>query len=288
MFVKSVLVLAAAGALSGAALPVETVAASLRTPGPKQLQSRNYRVHATILLLGIPIFTRKDVGSGFSSVEQTKGEGANLTSLQFGAGSDPVRAKGLNRLGVFHEVILQAKEQQEKAAYYGFMTSSSEENLDQAKAALEKNGDQALFKVISGTALPGRSEATVYPVLAPSGLKWPKWQELSHHLRTNLPVSGTAQNTAVDAGTRTFLRAILECLQSPEKKTSSRLVYNGKLYGLVTTKAPDGDLTRVDGVLDQNGNKTPFKIWYKPSENPLPVKIEYRARSFLRLAFELQ
>ena len=92
----------------------------------------------------------------------------------------------------------------------------------------------------------------------------------------------------MDAGTRTFLRAILECLQSPDKKTSARVVYNGKLYSLVTSKAVDGDLTRVDGVMEQNGNKTPFKIWYKAAENPLPVKIEYKARSFLRLVFEPQ
>ena len=285
MFAKLLLGLAGLSLLGAPPLPVDTIAASLRSPGQRQIESRKYRVHATILLLGMPIYTRKDVGSGFSSIERSSAGGSHLTSLQFGAGSDPARAKGLNRLGVFHEVILR-QQQQEKAAYFGFMTASSEENLDQAKAALAKGGNQALFKVISGTALPGRSEALVYPVPAPVSMQWPRWQELSLHLRDNLPTGGTPQNTAIDAGTSTFLRAMLECLQSTSRKTSAQVVYNGKLYRLATSKSADGALTRVDGVMERSGDKSPFRMWYRPSENALPVKIEYKARSFLRLVFE--
>src|SRR5271166_3843245 len=62
-----------------------------------QRYQRHLRVHATILLFGMPIFKRSDVGAGCATVEigsagnQTAGN-PTMIGLQFAAGSTPERA----------------------------------------------------------------------------------------------------------------------------------------------------------------------------------------------------
>jgi hypothetical protein len=275
-------------AAAPASLPVETLAATVASGAVSKTSIRKYRVHATITLLGLSIYTRKDVGSGFATVERIEADGKELTSFQFAAGSIPERAKGLNRTGFFHEIVARPTASKENAAYFGFMTHSPENNLDQAKASMAKQNGAVLFKAISGTADSGRADATVYTVDAPNAVQWPRWRELTSHIRTHLPAAGQQQSAAISAGTRTFLRAIYEGLQSPQRKLSVPVVYSGKLYTLAMSKAADGPRTRVDGSMEYKGDKSPFKLWYgnDPSGNLLPERIETKVRSFLRLNFE--
>jgi hypothetical protein len=62
------------------------------------------------------------------------------------------------------------------------------------------------------------------------------------------------------------------------------------LYELQTEKQdePNGTV-RLSGMLQEKGStqKTPFRLWYeKDSPNYIPLRIEYRAKSFLKLVFE--
>jgi hypothetical protein len=46
---------------------------------------------------------------------------------------------------------------------------------------------------------------------------------------------------------------------------------------------------RLSGEVEQtiSGKRTKFLVWYEPERNNvLPLRIEYRARAFLRLIFE--
>jgi hypothetical protein len=82
---------------------------------------------------------------------------------------------------------------------------------------------------------------------------------------------------------------VRQALLNPAVKTEGSLVYNGKLFTLETEKQPDAGLTRLNGTLHETatGQKSTFRLWYeKDSESFLPVKIEYRAKSFLKLIFE--
>src|SRR5215831_6240345 len=60
---------------------------------------KHYQASATVVICGIPIFTRQNVGAGYASVEI----GGSAVGLQFAAGSWPERARGLNRFGVLEE-----------------------------------------------------------------------------------------------------------------------------------------------------------------------------------------
>lgn len=67
-------------------------------------------------------------------------------------------------------------------------------------------------------------------------------------------------------------------------------VYQGKLYELrCRKKAEDGRPIKLSGTIEQTASreKTTFRIWFRPQEGGAPpVRIEFQARSFLRLVFE--
>src|SRR5271165_4023012 len=102
------------------------------------VRSRRYVASATITLFSIPLGTKNGVGSGYTLIEEARGPSGKTVSIQFGAGSYPENARGLNRLGFIQEAVSEEPSgAMEECAYLAFMTTSREKNLDQAKKALE-------------------------------------------------------------------------------------------------------------------------------------------------------
>jgi hypothetical protein len=109
-----------------------------------------------------------------------------------------------------------------------------------------------------------------------------------------------------DPGTapqRTFLQALADLLQDPARDYS-RYVYNARAYGLWLRRSPDPKATayfrgrhlmasdatvvRAEGRLrrDTGGKETNFQIWFEQTARPIPLRIEYQAKPYLRLVFE--
>jgi hypothetical protein len=84
-----------------------------------------------------------------------------------------------------------------------------------------------------------------------------------------------------------------------------RYIYAGRPYRLRLTRSVDGKATayfrerrliaksaevvRFDGRLrrEAGGKETEFRLWIpSEAERPLPLRIEYQAKSYLRLVFE--
>ena len=108
-----------------------------RSSESARVWQRRYRASATVTLLSIPVFSRADVGAGFTVIEDGAAGDTNTVAIQFGAGSSPETAHGLNRLGYIQEVVIDNRAGEiAECAYFAFMTSSQEKNLDQAKKAL--------------------------------------------------------------------------------------------------------------------------------------------------------
>ena len=103
----------------------------------------------------------------------------------------------------------------------------------------------------------------------------------------------------------TFLYLVRKALQASAVKTSATLIYNGKEFRLDTAKESDAGMgekmtlrgigkdaaqvMRLNATLYDFTTRvtTPFKVWYEAgSEHLPPLRFEYQARSFLRLAFE--
>ena len=118
-------------------------------------QQRHYRVNITVTALGIPFFRRSEVGGGYASVETGSGAGAVGTALQFAAGSWPERSAGLNRFGMFREALVERALGDHERAFAGFITSSKEESLGEARSALKSNTSGTALAVAWGGARAG-------------------------------------------------------------------------------------------------------------------------------------
>jgi len=90
-------------------------------------------------------------------------------------------------------------------------------------------------------------------------------------------------------------------------QTIGSFVYSGRTYSLATSRTPDAKATayfkerqlipagasvaRVSGRLRQQagGKETEFRLWIDATaKRPLPLRIEYRAKPYLRLTFEVE
>jgi len=94
----------------------------------------------------------------------------------------------------------------------------------------------------------------------------------------------------------TFLYAIRHAALNPASRTRTQFCHNGEFCELVTERvsgssSPGASCEQVNGIiLDGTGSrKSEFTIWIDPRDpSGLPTRIEFYARSFLRLTLEDQ
>jgi hypothetical protein len=95
----------------------------------------------------------------------------------------------------------------------------------------------------------------------------------------------------------TFLYAVRRAVLSPALRTRTQFCHNGEFCELVTGRVSlaglpaeaDGSNVQIDGViLDLAGSrKSEFTIWIDSNDpSGLPKRIEFHAKSYLRLTFE--
>jgi hypothetical protein len=133
----------------------DPVGFSLRGFAPTLSFQRRYRIDATILLLGAPVFTRQAAGGGYATVEIDSRDGVRAIALQFAAGSDPARAHGLNRFGILREAIVQGPDALD-ISFAGLMTRAREESFEQGRKALS-----SATQSVPGVLARGRTAGSV-------------------------------------------------------------------------------------------------------------------------------
>ena len=278
---------------------------------PCRAWQQQYRANAAVTFFSIPLVSRADVGSGFALIEEGVSRGANAVAIQFGAGSYPNCARGLNRLGYIKEEVVEAMPGKPlECAYFAFMTTSQEKNLDQAKKAIEVAHGMIPYSVAEGSGQKGHFASRLSRFNFPSELTWSDCPELVRRVRSAMSSSSEGQRVERDlprntAAPETFLYAVRAAMLEPARITDSALVYNGKDYRLRTEKIFDtamgarfgernlvrdsNRVVRLDAVLEEvtKSVKTPFKVWFQSGNEQMPpLAFEYQARSFLRLYFE--
>jgi hypothetical protein len=262
--------------------------------GPSCINSRTYRVDAVILLLGIAVYRRPGVGGGKASLEET-GEGGSLRrTLFFAGGSDPALAHGLNRLGWFRETVEGPVSAPSQAGYFGVMTSSPEESLEHARKAVETPGSGRIaFSAVSGLNLAGRSRSAITHFEYSAGSTWSDQGLIAHAhstFQTNVGWRETSWPKSGDQTQSTFLLELANLLQQRTRRAAGRYVYCEQEFTMVLETAPSRDkdrLLQVRGKVRnlQTGKENVFRLWMA-EDSLVPVRIEYQARSFLRLTFE--
>jgi hypothetical protein len=279
------------------------------TNAPPQPSSRTYRVDATILLFSLSIFTRAGVGKGHARHVVDHSPDRSTHQLEFGAGSLPDRAHGLNRLGMIRETVAEAETGILEANYFGFMTASKEESLGEAKKALNDPAAQSTFVAIEGQSRPGESHSRRARFSSDARTGWSELErEAEAAVRDPAQTSGESRfrSGASGAAAPTFLFALWGAMSSDNERLKQIYVYSGDRYELTTSRKPDpktgrrfadkGLVSRPESVIAltgtihnlRTGNKTPFRLWTEEASRSVPLRIEYQPRGFLQLALEAE
>jgi hypothetical protein len=286
------------GQSTATAAPISTPSAIESVPvSPARVTSRTYRADAIILLLGIAVYRRPGVGGGHASLEEA-GDGASLCrTLFFAAGSDPQRAHGLSKLGWMREVVLGPPSTPSESAYFGILTASPEESLERARKSVDTTqSTSSTFNAVSGRNTAGRSRSAVTHFEFASATNWSDRGLIDHakstfHEKVNW--RETAWPKLPDQPPPTFLLQLATLLKQRQRRAVGRYVYNEQEY-LLELDMPQagGDrehLLPFRGKIRNlgTGHETPFRLWLADgSDSIVPVRIEFQARSFLRLTFE--
>ncbi|HTW66448.1 MAG TPA: hypothetical protein VME17_17620 [Bryobacteraceae bacterium] len=266
----------------------DPVSFTLRGFAPNAVFQRRYRLDATILLFGAPIFTRSAAGGGYASVEISSGTGSYAMALQFAAGSDPARAHGLNRFGILQEAVLKSEDGSTdgELSFAGLMTRAREESFEQGRKALTSSARGAEGVLARGRMTGQMIRSWIEPVDLPVDRNWTNLTEtLSDALRRDpvAPPRETATNS-----TTTFLCAMRAAALSQAPIVRRDFTHAGKPYRLETRRHRERPFELAGAIRNAAGARTAeFRTAYAPGdESGVPIRIDYRPRSFLRLTFE--
>lgn len=273
--------------LASAGAGIDPVSFSLRGFARAAAFQRRYRMDAAILLLGAPLFTRRAAGGAYASVEISGNQGSTATALQFAAGSSPARAHGLNRFGILREAVVERTDGTE-LSFAGLMTRSGEESFEQGRKALLSRVRAAEGIVARGHTFGSTIQTWIDNIaLSPDY----DWSNVSQTLGDALRHSPSAPPRETASGpATTFLHAMRGAALCGETVQRRKFTHAGKFYWLETRRQPDHPLELDGAIYDLNGaRRAEFRTAYAAGdESGIPMRIEYRPRSFLRLTFEAE
>lgn len=273
--------------------------------------TRAYTATAYVTLMSITIFSRAAVGGGFTSLDEVGTKASCDIRLRFLSGSTPERAHGLNRLGFLEEYIHESNGTPAAIGYFGFITANREASLNEARAALDSGANKTLTYVAAeGLSRGATLRYSVRDILLPAHYRWVDSQQLfgqvAAHWSNRPPAEvETAIPSSDSQTTETFLYALTRAMASSRNQSDARFIHNGTLYRLITEKAIDErtgqnlqragfvlsphSVVRLKGTIrrDGQGEETAFHVWFDArSSNPLPLRFEFRPKSYLRLVFD--
>ncbi len=257
-------------------------------------EERRYLVDATILLLSVPVLRRSNVGAARIAVRRSKEENCRHVALELAAASDPARAHGLNRAGWIREAVVERDSVPVRAAVLGIMNDSPEQNVEQARNAFRNDGGEERFVAIDSANSPGHTRSRVAHFGAPAGAV--AQSRLAEAARRSLgsDASGWREHDWPETGggaPMTFLYAIYQWMEAGGANRQLSYVFNEDNYRLTLESAPEtGRAVRVRGEIENLTKRLRpmrFQFWVdRGSEVPLPYRVEFQPRSFLRLTFE--
>ena len=292
---RSVLILAATWLFNSTvgSLLAEETSASSGAAVPAREQSRRYSVHASIMVGSIPIFTKARVGGALLSVEVSGTPQCGAVALQFGAGTWPDRLKGFNRFGITQEIVRTEQGRLTQSSYCSFMTTSREANLSQAEQSFRSSIDSMPLTVGYGQSTADGCTDSIDHESVPVTFSWSDCPKLMDELRGRKPAaSPRSAQPSQRSVLPTFLYAVRRAILSGLPRTSVIYTHTGEIYTLTTDRhAVSGSAEAViTGRISHEASRreTDFRLWMPAgSDEELPVRIEFRAKSYLKLMLEL-
>jgi hypothetical protein len=275
---------------------------------PAEELQRRYRADAQIILLSIPVLHRKGVGDGAAAWRDSIAEdGAVVRFLEFVGRSAPEHAAGLNRFGFIQE-LSRTTDQTKESLYFGLMTSSPEESAAEGRKALHSESRDASFSAIEGRIARDCIETASAHFIAPAKTSSADRTQLIERARVALLSAAKSREDAPSSEGMpgTFLHTLAAVLSSRGPAQTS-FAFNGCVYRLRVERSPDAKatatfrdarlvspaatVTRVTGTLwrKDGGKPSEFRLWIEDGNpRPLPLRIEYQPKAYLRLTFEAE
>ena len=275
----------------------------------QQSFQRNYKASAYVTVLGIPVFSRSGVGYGWAVERQSPVTGS--VELEFLGASIPERAHGLNRFGYIQESVEEKNHAAVRANYFGVMTASQEESINDAKAALNAQHGGGVPYVAASARLENRHadcsvRHLVLPETRPSAT-----EDLMRVVKAAFETGPThptdLDRTVSTAAPQTFLYCLRRAMLSNDSNSRYDFLYNGKALTLITTNrrdekveaemqrqhlmSPGAPILRLAGSVENQTTheRTQFTVWFqKDSANILPLRFEFKPKSYLKLVFDAQ
>jgi hypothetical protein len=271
-------------------------------PAPLVNLERRYRADALVLVLGLHLLFRENVGGG-RVLWREFGEGLTRL-LEFNGFSAPERAAGLNRLGFIRELVRTSSDRAE-CIYFGLMTASTEESAEDARKALHSTAKEQVYSAIDGRIGVAEMETTTAQFTAPASVSGRESTELVQRARTALAAAHPKiESHSPGECCRPFLYKLAEMLQHPDCN-DGRYIYSGRAYRIHLLRSADpkatahfrdrnlvaapSEVIRVSGRVcrEAGGKETDFRVWIPThDERPIPLRIEYQPKRYLRLTFE--
>jgi hypothetical protein len=274
-------------AASAASRGFDPVSLTLRGFAPASAFQRRYRMDATILLLGAPIFKRTSAGGGYASVEISSVDGASAVALQFAAGSNPARAHGLNRFGILREAAINdAGASTPELSFAGLMTHAREESFEQGRKALFTSTHSTEGVLARGRTAGPVIQTWIEPINLRPDRNWTNATEALCDALHRGPIASPRESAA--DSTTTFLCAMRAAALCAGPIVRRDFMHAGKLYRLETRRHQDHPCELAGTIHNTSGGRcAEFRTSYAPGdESGIPIRIDYRPRSFLRLTFE--
>jgi hypothetical protein len=251
---------------------------------------RRYRVHATITVLSVPLFVKENVGGACAMAEQSASGASSVSSIQFASGSWPERLKGFNRFGMAQEAVREEGGKVVESAYLSMMTSSSEKNFEQAKQSFTQQANSQQISVAHGRARASGYASVIDHLALPGQSTWADCPRLMVELGDRLsPLSEYVSSPNRVSAYLPFLHTVRQAMRSAAPSAESVFTHNAKLYRLRTRiSAAPGGLLLVGKIAEcGNSQESEFRIWFDPQDaSGLPLRFEFRPKSFLHLVFE--
>ena len=275
-------------------------------PAPGLNFERRYRADAQVLLFGLTLLRREGVGGG--SVLWREFDASNSTRMiEFNGFSSRPRAAGLNRLGFIREMARTSGNGGPECIYFGLMTASPEESAEEARQALHSGAKEQPYTAIEGRIAAGETATAIAHFTAPAALCGENRVELVERARRALASAGEVRTAGFARQTsNSFLQELAGLLMRPGGD-EGRYIYSGRPYRIRLARSVDAKATayfrerrliarpaevvRVAGRVrrEAGGKETEFRLWIPSgAERPLPLRIEYQAKSYLNLVFEAE
>jgi len=253
---------------------------------PAFQQRMEYRVNAAVVVAYVPVLFKQNVGGACLTVEQTAVGQETVTRLDFAAGTWPHRLKGFNRFGATRETVREENGALTESAYVSFMASSHEKNFSEAREAFRTSPHSLPITVAQGRSTSAGCVFRIEHSTVPADSSWQDCLDLADAFeQTPLPPAAPDGECAARV-LPTFLYTLRRVLLSDPPAATTFYTHNGKVYRLRTRSqvAPYSNQVVLDCSISGG---TEFKLWLDSrNRNALPLKIEFRPKSFLRLTLE--